>query len=237
MDSGQVRGGWRTAYKGGFVPGSLGDLHAQEMIQMYESGVTLAAIAERFGCSKQRVHQIFEVADPEVQLRVRRRRAADRELAKKQAKAQRRAAAVARGLRCRICDSVIEEPRGRGGRHGQRSGDPLTCSGECAELWVHLRFVVDLEERELHRQRTLRWAFRNPDKVTYSEERLREIQAGAPIERRRRFFVEGSKKHRAACIAVARDYRPVIEALEPHQLEQIRRYLDSGVFAAESRVA
>lgn len=118
---------------------------------------TLEDIGTEFGMTRERVRQIGVC---QIDMTARRARlvalhAAERAEARKvEALTVDEAWAVAESLlTCRLCGGKREESRS------------ATCSSRCAKAWPKLRFIVDEDERRLHRLRCAQSVLNHSDRA------------------------------------------------------------------------
>lgn len=159
----------------------------QEIADWYLSDLdaSMETIGQHYGVSRERIRQIISQIEPEAQ-EIRAALAREKELLSLEAEfAAACQVALAEDRRCVVCDSWV-----------LRSGNAyLTCSTECAEAWVLIRDVYEVDGGR-HRERCAKAILNNPK--LYKESLVEWAQAvkdgSAPT---RRFVVEGSKRSEA----------------------------------------
>lgn len=223
-----------------------------EASRLYLEGWTLAQIGQRYGVSRERIRQVLP---EDVKERGKKRRAerqhedirqrlAQGWFSEEIAKASGLEEDTVRQLAYTHCREASEagEPRRRerrteengpcricGGAVADRA-TAITCSPWCYEAYLHLRYRVDEQSRQSHRQATARWHLAHGGQSDMVAE---TAKTGEPHYERTRWFYRDSESLAWAAECVRRGYSPVIEAMGDHEMAQIQQYLDQQGPATE----
>ena len=212
----------------------------QEVLDLYlNPHITVTDIAAQHGVTRARINQIVKDVDPHA---VDKRNANLENVRTARAQADRLKKSVASaGRTCAVCDTPIRYLRGGQSLDAQH----LTCSKECAHTWTLIRFHLCTHCFTEHRRQNAAARVKalrrnratgeiNPQHL----QRMQEIANGATdVDSQGRWFIEGSAPFNAVVDCVERGYRPVIDALNGRQRDQVTAEIARRNTAAQQRVA
>lgn len=153
-----------------------------------DTELTLEAVGQEYGLTRERVRQIAAMFDPDGSRRAAHKSRVKRsqELRRDEEQWQELKNRAKAAQPCVVCGSWVLRSRQEGTRR--------TCSHECGEAWPNLRFHFDPVIREKHRGTIARWCVANPDKVSSSQLNWsKKVLAGKPIQSNGRWTLPGSK--------------------------------------------
>lgn len=201
-------------------------LRSRDWVNRRIQGETLQSIADSYGVTREYVRQCTARLEPSapwdahdravrIQLEEERQFAA-------WALEEVRAAAIGP---CPVCGQDVPNGRRR------------YCSESCRQTWDVLRFHLDDDRRDKHRQLVARWAVENPESVSDLQVRhARRVLSGASeVLEDRRWLIEGSEPFKAAVEAVMKGW-PLGHLLPDPIQRQIAAYLGHPEADAESRL-
>lgn len=149
-------------------------------------------VGDHFGCTREYVRQCLvkhhrhkRWMEKRKAWQEKERRAAERERnrSEREALEERRRTAPP----CKVCGAKVMRQR-----QGE-AGDYITCSPECAEAWVRIRYAIDEEAHRQHRLIQARTYLRNPSAYNPSQVRwAKKMLSDSPPEPNRRYQVPDS---------------------------------------------
>jgi hypothetical protein len=154
-----------------------------EICRRTERGENLSTIAASFGISRQRAHQIA------LGYLGRERVAGARALRSRLTAQRAHERKLSEVVPCAVCLKPLRRTPGAQRRaHG----------GECAKLRIAALYVLSEARRTEQQRRIAEWRLRNPESATPAQIRYSErVVAGEQIKSNGRWFIEGSKVHKA----------------------------------------
>ena len=153
-------------------------LRNADIIRRFEAGELYESIGNSYGLTRERVRQIANKYGAD---RGKRERAKAEQALDKRLEALKKKLLCAPGP-CLICGCWIV-----------RSYNYLTCSEECGEIWLKVRYHIDEDTRRKWQRRQAKYILAHPEKHAESRVRFaRKIARGEQPRPNRRFVVSES---------------------------------------------